>query len=119
MREALEHRRAFNLIHYASSFKFDIFPVQADDYGEMQFRRRRFAETRSFGGEPIECAFATAEDTVLSKLCLYRAVGGVSQQQWNDLRGIMEISGDQLDCDYLRAWASRLGVADLLERLLS
>jgi hypothetical protein len=27
IRQALQHRRAFNLIHLASSFKFDIFPL--------------------------------------------------------------------------------------------
>ena len=30
IQEALARRRSFNLIHYASSFKFDIFPLQKD-----------------------------------------------------------------------------------------
>lgn len=118
MREALARGRSFNLIHYASAFKFDIFPLQADEYSQTQFGRRLFAETKLLGEVPIECAFATAEDTVLNKLRWYRAGGESSERQWSDLRGILEFSGDRLDLDYLNFWAPRLGVADLLERLL-
>jgi len=117
IKEALARGRSFNLIHYASSFKFDIFPLQKDEYSQTQFGRRQFAETRSLG-DPIECAVATAEDTILSKLRWYRAGGETSERQWNDLRGILQVSGARLDLAYLNTWAPRLGVADLLERLL-
>ncbi len=118
MKEALQRDRPFNLIHYASSFKFDIFPLLPDDYSQTQVRRRRFEETNSFGEEPIECAVATAEDTILNKLRRYRAGGETSELQWNDLRGILQVSGARLDLGYLREWAPFLGVADLLDRLL-
>lgn len=118
IKDALARRRSFNLIHFASSFKFDIFPLQMDEYSQTQFGRRQFADTRLLGDHPIECAFATAEDTVLSKLRWYRAGGETSERQWNDLRGILQISGNRLDLAYLNTWAPRLGVADLLERLL-
>jgi len=117
IKEALAQDRSFNIIHYASSFKFDIFPLQKDEYSQTQFGRRQFAETRSLG-DPIECAVATAEGTILNKLRWYRAGGETSERQWNDLRGIMQVSGARLDLAYLNKWAPRLGVADLLERLL-
>src|SRR5260370_568270 len=107
MKEALARGRSFNLIHYASSFKFDIFPLLPDDYSQVQFGRRRFAETTSLGDEPIECAFATAEDTMLNKLRWYRTGGETSERQWNDLRGILQIKGDGLDQEYLKEWAPR------------
>jgi hypothetical protein len=119
MRDALARGRFFNLIHYASSFKFDIFPLQSDDYSQTQFGRRRFVETRLLADEPIECVFATAEDTILTKLRWYRAGGETSERQWNDLRGILQVSGAGLDLDYLNIWAPRLGVADLLAHLLA
>jgi hypothetical protein len=115
--EALARGRSFNLIHYASSFKFDIFPLQKDEFSQTQFGRRQFAETRSLG-DPIECAVATAEDTILNKLRWYRAGGETSERQWNDLRGILQVSGARLDLAYLNTWAPQIGVADLLERLL-
>jgi len=38
--------RAFNLIHYASSQKFDIFPVLVNAYYEVEFSRRLVTELR-------------------------------------------------------------------------
>jgi len=117
IKEALTRGRPFNLIHYASSFKFDIFPLQKDEFSQTQFGRRQFAQTTSLG-DPIECAVATAEDTILNKLRWYRTGGETSERQWNDLRGILQVSGARLDLAYLNTWAPRLGVADLLERFL-
>jgi hypothetical protein len=119
MKDALDRGRSFNVIHIASSQKIDIFPLGRDDYSREAFARRRPAQTSSQEGGPVECIFASAEDVVLSKLRWYRAGGEVSESQWKDLRGIMLVSGARLDRDYLRTWAARIGVADLLERLLS
>jgi hypothetical protein len=118
IKEALARQRSFNLIHYTSSFKFDIFPLARDEYSRTQFGRREFSETKSLG-DPIECAVASAEDTILNKLRWYRLGGETSERQWNDLRGIVRIKGTTLDQGYLNTWAPRLGVADLLERLLN
>jgi len=118
MREGLSRGRSFNLIHYATSFKIDIFPLKSDAYSRESFARRRFEQSKSFG-EPIECAVATAEDTILRKLEWYRAGGETSERQWNDLRGIRMVSGAILDYEYLRKWAPYLKVDDLLEQLLA
>jgi hypothetical protein len=67
----------------------------------------------------VECSVATAEDTILRKLTWYRAGGETSERQWNDLRGVLKVSGKTLDYDYLRHWAKYLKVDDLLERLLA
>ena len=119
IRAALEGGRPFNLIHYASTFKFDIFPVLPDAYHQTQFERRVMAEATQFADVPVRCAVATAEDTLLAKLEWYRAEGETSERQWNDLRGIVRVRGRALDLEYLRRWAPHLGVEDLLERLLA
>jgi hypothetical protein len=54
----------------------------------------------------------------LSKLRWYRLGGEISEVQWNDLRGILMVTGEQLDRKYLYRWALHLGVVDLLDRLL-
>ncbi len=108
-----------SLIHYASVFKFDISPLLEDEYSQTQFGRRQFAESRLLGDEPIECAFASAEDTVLNKLRWYRISGETSEREWNDLRGILQVKGDSLDRAYLDTWAPRLEVGDLLARLFA
>ena len=117
--DALTRRRSFNLIHFKTSFKVDVFPLQDDDYSRFSFARRRFERSLSFGPEPLECAVATAEDTILRKLDWYRKGGETSERQWNDLRGILKVSGAHLDLTYLRQWAPHLHVAALLERLLA
>ena len=119
IRDALSRRRSFNVIHYQSSFKVDVFPLRDDEYSRLSFARRRFEQCRSFGLEPLECAVATAEDTILRKLEWYRAGGETSERQWNDLRGVLKVSGPRLDLAYLRQWAPYLKVEDLLERLLA
>lgn len=117
IRNALAAGRSFNVIHYATSYKFDFFPLRADEYSQTEFGRRHFIETRSFG-EPFECAFATVEDSILRKLLWYRADGEVSERQWNDLLGMVRVSRAALDLHYLNGWAKRLQIADLLQRLL-
>jgi|SRR5665213_1368783 len=119
IRGALSRGRSFNVIHYKSSFKVDVFPLRDDEYSRLSFARRRFEKCLSFGPEPLECAIATAEDTILRKLEWYRAGGETSERQWNDVRGVLKISGPSLDLDYLRQWARYLKVDDLLERLLA
>lgn len=117
--EAIKRGRSFNLIHNQSVYKFDIFPLRRDAYSRESFGRRRFMELRTFGPEPIECAVAASEDTILRKLEWYRIGGETSERQWNDLRGVLKISGAVLDYAYMREWAKVLKVDDLLEELLA
>jgi hypothetical protein len=119
MREAIKRGRSFNLIHLASAYKFDVFPLRKDAYSQTEFGRRQHIEIRALGPEPIECAVASPEDTILRKLEWYRAGRETSERQWNDLRGVLKISGSRLDLAYMREWAPVLKVSDLLERLLA
>lgn len=41
MRAAIRAGRAFNVIHYGTSYKFDIFPVPEDPYYKTEMRRSR------------------------------------------------------------------------------
>jgi hypothetical protein len=119
IRDSFARGRAANLIHLGTAWKFDLFPLQRDEYSQTAFGRRVFREVRPDGREPVECAVATAEDTILRKLEWYRAGGETSERQWNDLRGVVEATRKQLDIPYLRKWAQAQNVADLLEKLLA
>lgn len=67
--------------------------------------------------DPERSAFvASAEDSVLAKLDWYRRGGEVSEQQWRDVVGILQVQSETLDRDYLRSMAASLRVSDLLER---
>ena len=66
--QARRFRRAFNIIHLTSAYKFDIFPLTDDRFQRQQFARRRYEDAAVFGGQSIEIAVATPEDVILSKL---------------------------------------------------
>lgn len=55
-------------------------------------------------------------DVVLNKLQWYQKGGGVSEQQWKDVLGVLKVQADKLDLEYLKHWASRLNLSDLLNR---
>lgn len=117
--EALRHGRSFNLIHFASSYKFDIFPLPDDPYYQEQLQRSESKAIVLEEGLVVQSFVATAEDTILSKLVWYRLGGEASDQQWNDLRGVRSVQGVGLDRAYLQEWARHLGVQDLLDKLFS
>jgi len=117
MREALRFGRSFNAIHFATGFKIDIFPLGKDAFnvGELARSEKRVWEVDSTGG--VELWVASAEDTILEKLVWYKRGGQVADKQWSDVLGVATTRS--LDREYLSEWAPRLGVGDLLARLLS
>ena len=117
MRDAIEHHSSFNLIHYETAFKVDIFIRKARAFDQMQLDRRK---TSIISTEPEQSVYVTSpEDTILAKLEWYRMGGEVSDRQWRDILGVMKTRAGELDLDYLKKWAKDLKVADLLERALS
>jgi len=113
VREAIRHRRSFNVIHLETMFKVDVFVSHRTPYAREQFGRRA-AEVVS--GEPPRAAcFASRKDIVLAKLEWYR-MGGVSDRPWQDILGVLRAHGHHLDWAYLRQWALQLGADALLTR---
>jgi hypothetical protein len=119
MREALQHRRSFNVIHFATGDKIDIFPVAETRHIEIELERSKPQDVTIAEGLNVRCPVATAEDTILAKLVWYRLGGEQSDRQWNDVRGIRAVQGDTLDQAYMQQWARELKVDDLLARLFS
>ncbi len=114
--DAVRNRSSFNVIHYNSLFKVDIFLPKARPFDEQELQRR---VRRVLSINPERSAFvASAEDVVLAKLDWFRQGGEVSEQQWRDVTGVIKSTVD-LDIEYLRRSAQDLNVSDLLELLLS
>jgi predicted nucleotidyltransferase len=117
VRQAIAQQRSFNAIHFDSVFKVDIFIAKADDFARKQLERR---ELRKIAPEIDQFIYvATAEDTVLAKLRWYRDGDEVSSTQWSDVVGVLGAHAKSLDIDYLRVWADKLRVGDLLEKAFS
>jgi hypothetical protein len=114
---SLRLRRSFNLIHIPSVFKYDFFPAQSE-FDFMQLERRQLQELPLFGPE-LTAPVAAAEDILVQKLRWFRMGGENSVQQWRDVKGILEISGPELNYEHLEFWAEKLGVLDLWKQLLA
>jgi len=110
--------RPFNLIHLASAYKFDLFPIGSDAFGRSELARRRFTAGSIAGLEDIEFPIASPEDIILAKLVWFRKGGGVSDRQWHDILGVIQVQGERLDRAYLNKWAEQLGVSDLLSEVV-
>lgn len=117
MRQAILETRSFNLIHLDTMFKVDVFVRKPRPFDQSQFNRRISA---TLATDPPRTAYvASAEDTVLAKLEWYRMGGEVSDRQWRDILGVLKARRELLDLNYLRDWASRMRLDDLLERAFS
>jgi hypothetical protein len=116
MRDAIEHHRSFNLIHYESAFKVDIFVRKLRAFDHMQLERR---EISIIATDPERNIYVVSpEDIILAKLEWYRLGGEVSDTQWRDVLGVLKVRAGELDLDYLQQWAGELHVGDLLERAI-
>ncbi len=114
MREAIEHHRSFNLIHYETAFKVDIFICKPRAFDRQQLERRRRSIITT---DPEQSIYVISpEDTVLAKLEWYRLGGAASDRQWRDVLGVLKVCAGELDLNYLQKWANELNVSDLLER---
>lgn len=117
VRRAVTQHRSFNAIHFDSVFKLDVFIPSESDFSRQQLSRRQLERVSTDDSQGIYVA--TAEDTILAKLNWYRAGGEVSSTQWSDVLGIIGTQGSDLDIEYLREWADRWNVRDLVEKALA
>lgn len=116
IRDAVVRRGSFNAIHFDSVFKVDFFVATTDEFSASQLNRR---ELRKLSPESTEKVYvATVEDTVLAKLRWYRIGQETSETQWKDVIGMLATLRSSLDLRYLRMWADKLDLADLLQRAL-
>ncbi len=110
VQDALARHYAFNLIHLATAFRFDFYPISDDDDLEIDSFARRLRKESGAG----EVWMASPEDLILAKLKWFRKGGEVSEKQWRDVLGVLKVQGARLDFAYLRGQAQRFGLADLL-----
>jgi hypothetical protein len=115
VRAAVSMRQSFNLVHLATMVKVDIFIPEDRPFDRQEMTR---AVSRAIDTAPDARSFAVKapEDLVLRKLLWYQAGREVSEQQWNDVVGVLRVQKDRLDEAYLSHWAAELAVADLLLR---
>lgn len=115
--DAIIQRSSFNLIHLESMFKVDIFLPKERTFDQLQFANRTAV---NLPDEPTRTIYlASPEDTILAKLEWYRMGGEISERQWRDILGVIQVQRERLDFDYLRQLALEMKINDLLEKAIA
>lgn len=83
----------------------DLVIAGTEPWDPVKFQRRQLVNGISF---------ASPEDVVLSKLRWGQR--SQSEKQWRDALGILKVQGAALDFEYMRQWATTLGVEEELAR---
>jgi Nucleotidyl transferase AbiEii toxin, Type IV TA system len=117
VRDAVIRHGSFNLLHWGSTFKIDVFVLGDDELDRRQIGRRQIVHVL-LGDRDIELWVGTPEDQVLRKLQWFRDGGGVSERQWRDVVALLRVQGDRIDRAELSAAARRVEVDQLLSAAL-
>jgi hypothetical protein len=102
----IKGRGQFNILHSASGLKIDIILTKATPFSQKEFSRRK--KSKLFPDQ--DTYFASPEDVIIKKMEYYKEGG--SEKHLRDITGILKVSGDAVDQDYISDWARRL---DLIE----
>lgn len=116
-RQAAAQGGQFNVIHPSSGNKIDLMIARRDAWGRTQLARRLRKEvlqgTTGFVASP--------EDVILAKLWYYQ--DGGSDKHLRDIAAMLQISGTEIDRNYIEEWAAQLGLVEpwraVIERLTS
>lgn len=109
IREAIRRQGQFNIIHPASGLKVDVMIKKDTPFDSSRFGRIR----RIFPSERYQADFASPEDVIIKKMEFYK--DGGSEKHLRDITGILKISSEKIDRDYISGWAGRLGLTDIWE----
>ena len=115
VREAIHRQEQFNIIHPESGIKVDVIIKQDTPFDNSRFGRAH----RIYPAESYQANFAAPEDVIIKKMEYYKAGG--SEKHLRDIAGILKISGEIVDWDYITEWAKRLdltGVWDAIRERL-
>ncbi len=105
------HHGQFNIIHSASGLKVDIIIKQNTPFDSSRFRRSR----RIYPAESYQANFASPEDVIIKKMEYYKEGG--SEKHLRDIAGILKISGEMVDKDYIAEWSRQLGLTEIWDAI--
>jgi hypothetical protein len=101
----------FNIIHMKTTFKADIFPTGRDEFNAWAFRNKRSVD---FEGETL--VLAPPEYVIVRKLEYFREGG--SDKHLRDIRGMLNVSREQINQVELDEWIRRRGLESEWRKVL-
>lgn len=117
--DALSDRtNTFNVIHFTSVIKADIYPIRPNDKYRIIALNPRI-KIYPTDSPSLSFYICSAEDIVLQKLIWYGIAINKSEKQWRDVLGVLKLQGYSLDFDYLNYWAAELNVTEECDRALT
>lgn len=117
MQQALSCCGSFNIVHYETAFKIDLFLLGPSDFEQQLLVRSRMVR---LGETPeSDLCFVSPEDVILLKLRRLSESDGFEESQWGDILGVLAIQGQALNFARLTEDARILGVEELLERAIA
>lgn len=112
IRDAIKHRYQFNIIHPSSGLKIDIIVSGKNDFMDSQFARKK----RITPVEGTQANFSSPEDIIIMKMVYYKE--GNSEKHLRDIIGILKISENVIDKEYIENWVNKLGLSDIWKVIL-
>ena len=109
--EEIKKRGQFNIIHVASGLKIDIILTKTTSFSQTEFVRKN--RSAIFPGQ--DAYFASPEDVIIKKMEYYKE--GASEKHLRDIAGILKISGEMVDRDYIAEWARQLGLTEIWDAI--
>ena len=100
-----EQRGHFNVIHKASALKADFYLAGSDELHAWAI-----GLVKSYKVSDTFVQLAPPEYVILRKLEFYREGG--SMKHLRDIRSMLEVSGQQIDCSALEVWVRRRGLME-------
>jgi hypothetical protein len=111
--EAIARHSMFNIIHPTSGLKIDVIIPGESAYEQSRFERGRRVQI----SPDFAATFASPEDVIIKKLQFYKI--GNSDRHLRDIAGVLKVSGEAIDRDYVTANAEQFGVGDIWKRVLN
>lgn len=113
IKNAICLQRQFNIIHPLSGLKIDVIIRKKDAFDDSRFKRiKRICPIKD-----TEANFASPEDVIIKKMEYYKEGG--SEKHLRDITGILKISGEIVDYNYINQWTVRFGLKDIWEAVLN
>ena len=110
---AIRKYGTFNILHPSSGLKIDVIVPEKTLFNHHRFQRTK----RVQAADGLESSFSSAEDVIVMKMEFFRQGG--SDKHLRDITGILKLSGDRLDTDYIENWADQMGLETIWRTLRS
>jgi len=112
VRDAIKHKHQFNIIHPASGLKIDVIISKKEAFDNSRFERIK----RISPIEDTQVNFASPEDVIIMKMRYYK--GGESEKHLRDITGMLKISDDIIDREYIEKWVEKFDLEDIWKAIL-